>query len=487
MPQLSLRTSRRVQGLKDSDYDHEIGLVDEETPRQSGTRPSTSARNTTETPVDNAAGPSGTQRSSMETAPSRPVSQRAAAQGEANEPSDSTAVESESAQPEAARREEEESDQDQDGARLQNQDTSQTGPSIEVQGPTPFLEAESSTPNGAADRPHTRSKKDDEPESAIDILWENERGCFVCGTALFSGAALGNLDPSPWTNQYKKTSPTNIRTAQVPDPTWEWAWPEWRINREEGVLMDEFGWEYSFMFHRKFSWHGPKWWNSFVRRRAWIRKRTKKKDQDLPSDPHMLNTDYFNITPARSRTPSVGSRRGSKASLNSRASMHSKTSLGQLSKGESILEEKPDIEDIEMLMLTLRAARIDREKIEAVENYMENAKDGLAELQDEMHDIMGIFIFQASRRLLLGRLAQIYEEMGKLEKQDATGSLPEKRKRLGAAIKHADEEVRRLSYWSDVKDMAESGELPRQSGWGEEWQGLDQSGPAALEPGKKLP
>ena len=37
-----------------------------------------------------------------------------------------------------------------------------------------------------------------ERESAIDILYENERGGFLCGVALFSGAALGGLDPTPW-------------------------------------------------------------------------------------------------------------------------------------------------------------------------------------------------------------------------------------------------------------------------------------------------
>lgn len=35
-------------------------------------------------------------------------------------------------------------------------------------------------------------------ETVIDILYENERGGFLCGTALFSGAALGGLDAAPW-------------------------------------------------------------------------------------------------------------------------------------------------------------------------------------------------------------------------------------------------------------------------------------------------
>nr|XP_036589441.1 uncharacterized protein CTRU02_00195 [Colletotrichum truncatum]KAF6801446.1 hypothetical protein CTRU02_00195 [Colletotrichum truncatum] len=309
-----------------------------------------------------------------------------------------------------------------------------------------------------------------ERESAIDVLWENERGCICCGVALFSGKALGNLDPSPWTNQFHKTSPTTTKTAQVPDPTWEWAWPEWRIHREEGVEMDQFGWEYSFMFSKKFSWHGPKWWNSFVRRRAWVRKRVKKKPEDISEDPHMLNSDYFTVTPANhSRASSV-------------AGSH-RESISKTSVQTSVTEDKPHIEDIWTLMAVLRASRIDREKIEAVENYLAHSKDNLEHLQDEMHDIMGIFVFQASRRLLLSRLTQIYDEAVSTEgEQHKSDELETRKKHLSAAIKHADEEVKRLSYWSDVKGLAENGEakhaVEEGKGWDESWQGVDQSGPA---------
>lgn len=307
------------------------------------------------------------------------------------------------------------------------------------------------------------------------MLWENERGCICCGIALFSGKALGNLDPSPWTNQFHKTSPTTTKTAQVPDPSWEWAWPDWRVHREEGVEMDEFGWEYSFMFAKKFSWHGPRWWNSFVRRRAWVRKRVKKKPEDVSEDPHMLNSDYFTVTPANhSRSSSVA---GSRRESISKASMQT-----------SMAEEKPDIEDVWTLMAVLRASRIDREKIEAVENYLAHAKDNLEHLQDEMHDIMGIFVFQASRRLLLSRLTQIYDDaVAANGKQDELGNAEDRKKHLGAAIKHADEEVKRLSYWSDVKGLAENGEVKHAveetEGWNKSWQGVDQSGPAHANSG----
>lgn len=239
--------------------------------------------------------------------------------------------------------------------------------------------------------------------------------------------------------------------------------------------MDQFGWEYSFMFSKSFSWHGPKWWNSFVRRRAWVRKRVKKKPEDVSEDPHMLNSDYFTVTPANhSRASSVA---GSRRESISRASIQM-----------SIAEEKPDIDDVWTLMAVLKASRIDREKIEAVENYLEHAKDNLEHLQDEMHDIMGIFVFQASRRLLLSRLTQIYDDAVAADgKEDESGDLKERKKHLAAAIKHADEEVKRLSYWSDVKGLAENGEAKQAveecEGWNESWQGLDQSGPAHANSG----
>ncbi|KAF4922119.1 Meiotically up-regulated gene 65 protein [Colletotrichum viniferum] len=456
----SFRSSRRVTGLKDSDYDHEINLVNHEdrvaspsleTPNDV-TRASTGSRllrdedqeeeehnlsNGTDRDVD--------RNGNDEVASSRDASSRGPSRLSQARERRKIPV-------------------------LTAQTTAGTGaPSIEVEEPTPHEAPIPIRDASRRERPSTAER-----ESAIDVLWENERGCFCCRVPLFSGKALGNLDPSPWTNQFHKTSPTTIKTAQVPDPTWEWAWPEWRVHREEGVQMDEFGWEYSFMFSKKFSWHGPKWWNSFVRRRAWVRKRVKKKPEDVSEDPHMLNNDYFTVTPANhSRASSVGSRR---------------ESISKASMQTSIAEEKPDIEDVWTLMAVLRAARIDREKIEAVENYLEHAKDNLEHLQDEMHDIMGIFVFQASRRLLLSHLTKIYDEHVATDgKEDESGELEERRKHLEAAIKHADEEVKKLSYWSDVKGLAENGEathaVEEGEGWNQSWQGVDQSGPAHANSG----
>ncbi|KAK2034593.1 meiotically up-regulated 65 protein [Colletotrichum zoysiae] len=457
----SFRSSRRVTGLKDSDYDHEINLVNHD---------------------DRVASPSietigGVTRASTRSRLIRDEDQQGGhdANARANGATDCAAGHDASFHQQSIEREQNQQSKPakpKGAPTLDPRTTEATNaPSIEVEEPTP-QEGPMPVRNGT----HRARPATAERETAVDVLWENERGCIACGIALFSGKALGNLDPSPWQNQFHKTSPTTIKTAQVPDPSWEWAWPEWRVYRPEGVTMDEFGWEYSFMFSKKFSWHGPKWWNSFVRRRCWIRKRIKKKPENISDDPHMLNSDYFTVTPANhSRSSSVaGSRRGS---------------IGKTSMQTSVMEEKPDIEDVRTLMAVLRASRIDREKIEAVENYLAHAKDNLEHLQDEMHDIMGIFVFQASRRLLLSRLTQIYDDAVAADRKqdDGNGKAKERKEHLAAAIKHADEEVKRLSYWSDVKGLAENGEakhaVAENEGWNDSWQGVDQSGPAHVNSG----
>jgi hypothetical protein len=311
-------------------------------------------------------------------------------------------------------------------------------------------------------------------DSVIDVLYENQRGGFLCGIPLFSGAALGNLDPSPWTNVALKTSATNITNAQVPDPSWEWAWKEWSVNHTDEV--DEDGWEYSFAFSKKFSWHGPTWWNSFVRRRAWIRKRVKKIAQYHVSEANMLNSDYFTIHSAQARSRSRASTMD--------VDLRKRYSIVQLAKREmddDIVVEH--ITDIGSLMNALKFARIDREKMEAVESFIQHGGDELYYLRDRMHDIMGMFIFQASRRLLLTHLIKIFNEASEQQKAEIDNEKNEDstKKRqydnLKAAVKHAEEEVRKLEFWSDVKDMTEKGET---KGAVDESQGVSTIGSSIL-------
>jgi hypothetical protein len=324
-----------------------------------------------------------------------------------------------------------------------------------------------------------RKRRNKSPETAIDVLYENQRGLFLCGMALFSSKALGNLDPSPWTNIAHKTSATDITNAQVPDPSWEWVSKEWTVNYENDV--DEDGWEYSFAFSNKFSWHGRSWYNSYVRRRAWVRKRAKKQ-LGYQAQPlaHRLNSDYFIIHPAAERADSK-----SRASITTDAIRYSVDKLAKRDMEEIVTK---DICDINALMVALRLATIDREKLEAVENYIVNSGDDLFHIKECMHEIMKMFIFQASRKILVSHLHKAYNELAEqveehADDDDNTQLTPKRRlEHLSAALGHADEEVRKLEYWSDVKEMAENGEtihgVDKTHGWQEkEWEGVDASGP----------
>jgi len=157
-----------------------------------------------------------------------------------------------------------------------------------------------------------------------------------------------------------------------------------------------------------------------------------------------------------------------------------------------------DIVHVDDLLQVLRASRIDREKIDALDNYLDHAEDDLAGLQDVMHEIMSLFVFQASRRVLLTKLTEVYDRAvterdewrGKNNTVgDAASGAVDLEKRvtnLAAAVQHADEEVKRLEYWSDVRGMVQEGAIKgavdEGQGWNSDWQGLDRSGPKAPPP-----
>lgn len=160
-------------------------------------------------------------------------------------------------------------------------------------------------------------------------------------------------------------------------------------------------------------------------------------------------------------------------------------------------ELTPDIADIALLMRVLRRCRIDREKMEAVENFIEHGEEELHHLHGHMHDIMRMFIFQASRRLLLAHLLQIFNEALDAH-ENAAGShnerdphIKQRLDNLAAAVKHADEEVKKLEFWSDVKGIAETGvtkgAVDESLGWGDKWTGLDRSGPEDVISNRQRP
>jgi len=459
-------STRRPAPLTDIDYDHEIGLEDH-TKRPPSPRPSRSL-SATERPISNVLSDSSSRRHSD--APLR---------------KDKSSERSERRLRRKYTKRKYRKYQDRGlGERADDGQPEASGGDMN----TEILEAEEE------DRGRTRvctspqrSKNHKEHDSAIDVLYENQRGGILCGIHLFSSKALGNLDPAPWTNIALKPSLTNPTNAQVPDPSWEWAWKDWRVNHSDEV--DEDGWEYSFAFAKGFSWHGPKWWNSYVRRRAWIRKRVKIHCGYRVNQEHMLNEAYFTIHPAEMRSRSRGS------TIGSHSKPYSVYSLARRDMEDDIVIE--DIQDITSLMTALRFARIDREKTEAVESFIKHGGDDLCYLQDKMHDIMRMFIFQASRRSLLTHLLKIFNEASEQEKEitengnEVDPVLKRRFENLEAAVKHADEEVKRLEFWSDVKHMAEKehtkGAVDESQGWDKSWAGLDYSGPKDAISETKLP
>jgi len=307
------------------------------------------------------------------------------------------------------------------------------------------------------DRVPFRSKKPakarkQQQDYEVDILYENQRGSFFCGIPLYSSKSLLNFDPSPWQTADFKDSPVNITNAQVPDPTWVWAWRSWYVDMSHDV--DEEGWEYSFSFRQGFSWHGAHpWFHSFVRRRRWLRKRVKIHPHTLHGakgsmkNAHMLNSDYFTIhaTRDRSRASSVDGTVTNRSSYVSSNYVESDTD-----------RDDGEITNVADLMRRLRKATVDRTKVEALKSFLEHGDEELVYLPDHMDDIMGMFYYQTSRRQLLSEMRSICkattEHDGEPDVQDEPAEVEKRRTdNLLKAVQAANEHVKDLEFWSDKK------------------------------------
>ena len=294
----------------------------------------------------------------------------------------------------------------------------------------------------------TKAKKQE--EFVIDILYENQRGWFFCGIPLYSSKSLLNFDPSPWTTVDFKDSPVNITNAQVPDPTWHWAWKSWYVDMSHDV--DEEGWEYSLAFRQGWSWHGTHpWFHSFVRRRRWLRKRVKTHSSthghvgNAMVEAHQLNQDYFTIHSAR--------RERSYSPIGTTPARSSFFSGGTFSIESD--SENEDITSIATLMKTLDKTTIDRKKLDAVKNFIDHGDDELYYLPEVIKDILGMFMYQNSRRELLTFLEEAFTASDKENDRPAEGDkeYPEHKRRNGIhkAKEVVTSHVRDLDYWSDVK------------------------------------
>ena len=419
----------RAQTIDPDEYDHAIDLVDTTQPVVSQTRSSTEAQVSAEVP------PRGGSKSSINTRQTKGT------------------LREELARRKYAKYQESRYNEGEGVGDLSNGENGGNDTDTAKEG----TKTKTSVREGRLrDRVPFRSKKPPkarkQQDYEVDILYENQRGSFFCGIPLYSSKSLLNFDPSPWQTAEFKDSPVNITNAQVPDPTWVWAWRSWYVDMSHDV--DEEGWEYSFSFRQGFSWHGAHpWFHSFVRRRRWLRKRvrmhphTSRGTKGSMKNAHMLNADYFTIHALRdrSRASSVDGTVTNRSSYVSSNHVESDTD-----------QENGDITNIGELMRRLRKATVDRTKVEAVKNFLEHGGEELVYLPDRMDEILSMFYYQTSRRQLFAEIQSLYKAKTEPEDESDVQDEPdedEKRKAdsLLKAVQAADEHVKDLEFWSDVK------------------------------------
>ena len=306
-----------------------------------------------------------------------------------------------------------------------------------------------------------RSKSKEPVDSFIDVLYENQRGAFLCGIPLYSSNSLLNLDPASWQTANFQDSAVNITNFQLPDPSWVWDWKTWYVDMSHDV--DELGWEYSFSFNKFYAWHGNHpWWTSFVRRRRWLRRRVRihhhlsDVKQLSMSQAHMLTEDYFTIHAANRRS--------------SQDSSANRSTVIMAPKNDEGEDENSEITNVLALMTALKKANVDREKIAAVTAFLDQGDDELYYLADNMPKIMEDFIYQSSRRQLQNFLLQTLDNATRSQEQEeGKGKGKEvsdpdlratKRKidNLLKAVHAAGVHVNDQAYWSDLRARATSSE-----------------------------
>ncbi|ORX91877.1 hypothetical protein K493DRAFT_316900 [Basidiobolus meristosporus CBS 931.73] len=211
--------------------------------------------------------------------------------------------------------------------------------------------------------------EDEEPTTKVEILYENQRGLWICGTPHFSYKMLNPFDNPPWTDEYQRFSPVDIHSAQLPDPSWVWADPYWHIDMSGDV--DEDGWEYAFIFQCQ-SWHGDfRFFRSFVRRRRWIRHRKYKDRKPTFAEQQMIYPLKDGAEDDEAQEPAPA-------------------------KSEDIIAR-------------LEECRIDRERFVVIKDYFQSC--GESELRSKIHEILCALNYSYSRTRFLSMVNQHYPEI----------------------------------------------------------------------------
>lgn len=294
----------------------------------------------------------------------------------------------------------------------------------------------------------------------VDILYENQRGSFLCGIPLYSAKSLLNFDPSGWQTSTFHDSPVDITNAQVPDPSWMWTWRTWYVDMSHDV--DEEGWEYSFSFQKGFAWHGSHpWFHSFVRRRRWLRKRVKihqhrAGEKDDMKAAHLLTAEYFTIHPKRDPSPDSLDNR-----LTPDRSTYFNASINESESGE----ESSEITDLVALMVALKRSRLDREKITAIKNFLEHGGEEIHYLADRTDDIMALFVYQTSRRQFQTLLLEALDNAAEASNNSYDGTTDDyemakrRAENLQKAVQAAEIHINDQDYWSDIQAKTDNNNL----------------------------
>ena len=98
-----------------------------------------------------------------------------------------------------------------------------------------------------------------------------------------------------------------------------------------------------------------------------------------------------------------------------------------------------------------------------------------------------MLIFQNSRRQMLSNMMRTFEAASqhraehKKKGEPEDGAEERRISNLLRAVKAADEECKKLEYWSDIRKVTRDGDAidaaDPEKGWDHSWQGLDESGP----------
>jgi len=323
-----------------------------------------------------------------------------------------------------------------------------------------------------------RVKGDREGDYVVEVLYENQRGTWLFGVPYYSSASLLNFDHTAWTDPTGRPSPVDVTNAQLPDPSWQWTWPRWYVDMSLDV--DEQGWQYSFMFQNRFTWHGVHpWFHSFVRRRRWIRKRVRtaamtkavlddaapdSRSKKAATNTSNLGSEYFSVRAMGNNNGGIASGSASANTSHVLGAPHEPHDAGEVLNVQDLLQR-------------LKKTTLDREKIALVLRYVDGAGEDLHHLADETAHIMSMLMFQHSRRTLLARLVQkLDERLAGTEKRTQDAAKDKGKKTETATAEHDDREleqrkteylqnvvgvldgeIRKMEYWSDLVEIAKEG------------------------------